>query len=89
MASTSFQPALVLPTPLNPAAKRVEIDEFIVDNVMTNLFLLALREMHDEKIKKASDPAEDWFSYYDVSGKQFLVFQPTITERSSNPRLSR
>ena len=66
---TASIPALTLPSPLSPTAKRVEIDEFIVDNVMNNLFLLALREMHDDKIQKASDPAEDWFSYYDISCK--------------------
>ena len=53
-------------SPLDPTSKRIEIDEFIADPVMTNLFLLALRSMQLQTIQKIED--EDWFSFYNLSG---------------------
>ena len=66
---TTFKPSLELPSPLDSSARRVEIDEFIVDNAMNNLYLLAMRDMQLEQIKKIDDKTEDWFSYYDISGE--------------------
>ncbi|KAH6671189.1 hypothetical protein B0J14DRAFT_670158 [Halenospora varia] len=57
--------------PLVPdAAKaRVEIDEFIDDNDMTNLFLLALEELYKEDATKSqAKKNEDWWTYYSISG---------------------
>lgn len=52
------------------AAKiRKEIDEFIDDNDMTNLFLIALLEMQQEdRKKKATDGTEDWWTFYSLAG---------------------
>lgn len=43
------------------ASVRLEIDEFIQDNALTNLFLLAL----DSLMK---DYGENWWSYYNIAG---------------------
>lgn len=68
MADT-YRPAFELPGLINPAARRIEIDEFIPDHAMTNLFLLALREMQDQPLKALSDMKEDdWFNYYNLAG---------------------
>ncbi len=50
------------------AKARVEIDEFLNDNDMTNLFLLALSEMQKEDPKKRSaQGSEDWWTFYSLS----------------------
>ena len=50
--------AFVVP---DSAKARIEIDEFIGDNALTNLFLLALEEMQKEDINKSvSQRNEDW-----------------------------
>ena len=46
--------------------KRLEIDEFLGDNDMTNLFLLALSDLQKEAPEKAGK-TEDWFTYYSLS----------------------
>jgi hypothetical protein len=58
-------------SPLDPSAKRVEIDEFIADHAMTNLFLLALRNMQLHKLQNPDK--EDWFSYYNLSGELVVI----------------
>ena len=63
MAQTRNQVATV---PQNAKA-RLEIDEFIADNDMTNLFLLALAEMQTED-KSKGGKAEDWWTFYSLSG---------------------
>ena len=50
------------------AKARVEIDEFLDDNDMTNLFLLALSEMQKEDPgKKTEKNSQDWWSFYSLS----------------------
>ena len=47
---------------------RLEIDEFLDDNAMTNLFLIALTEMQKEDPKKRqADKTEDWWTFYSLS----------------------
>lgn len=50
------------------ARKRKEIDEFIDDNDMTNLFLIALSEMQQEDPERKKDKNEDWWTYYSLAG---------------------
>ena len=51
------------------AKARVEIEEFLGDNDMTNLFLLALSEMQKEDPKKETKKnSQDWWSFYSLSG---------------------
>ena len=48
---------------------RMEIDEFVQDDAMTNLFLLALAEMQQEDPDKVTaDHPEDWWTFYSLSG---------------------
>ena len=53
------------------ARARVEIEEFLDDNAMTNLFLLALAEMQKEDPEKGSTKTsgtvEDWWTFYSLS----------------------
>lgn len=49
---------------------RVEIDEFIGDNEMTNLYLLALEALQKEDATKSTTQRnEDWWTFYSLSGK--------------------
>ena len=53
----------------DPTRVRVEIDEFLDDNAMTNLFLLALAEMQKEDpTKRKANGNEDWWTFYSLSG---------------------
>ncbi|KAH8657404.1 common central domain of tyrosinase-domain-containing protein [Tricladium varicosporioides] len=72
--------------PLVPdtAKARVEIDEFIDDNDMTNLFLLALEELYQEDaLKSQAKKNEDWWADYSISDKfaptQRAVYQKAAT----------
>ncbi|KAI9789436.1 MAG: hypothetical protein M1835_001679 [Candelina submexicana] len=47
------------------ARARVEIDEFLADNDMTNLFLLALEAMYPEDPNKSGE-TEDWWTFYSL-----------------------
>ena len=59
-------------------AYRLEIDEFVQNKQMLNLFLLALEALQDNTVLKPSTNAgeEDWekywWSYYSIAGKSFL-----------------
>lgn len=65
---------------------RLEIDEFIQNKPMTNLFLLALEALQDNRVlyqrhtKEAPSP-EDlekyWWSFYTIAGRPF----PSIATR--------
>ena len=56
------------------AKARVEIEEFLGDNDMTNLFLLALLEMQKEDPeKKTKKNSQDWWSFYSLSGTWFNI----------------
>ncbi len=75
----------ILPVSIQPTAWRVEIDEFLADTKMTNLFLLALEKMQKDglgmldarelEMKQASHgPLEDkdkvnWWTFYNLSGR--------------------
>ena len=76
---------IVLPVSIRPAAWRVEIDEFLADTKMTNLFLLALEKMQKDGLgmldakdlemkQQAHGPLEDkdkvnWWTFYNLSGR--------------------
>ena len=52
------------------ARARVEIDEFLGDNEMTNLFLLALEAMgKEDPAKSIASKNEDWWTFYSLSGE--------------------
>jgi hypothetical protein len=58
-----------LPRPdSGPKAYRLDIDEFLADNAMTNLFLLALSEMQKNSIKYAKSDKLNWWSFYSIAG---------------------
>ena len=59
------KPATMVP---EAAKKRKEIYEFIDDNDMTNLFLIALSEMQQEDPEKKKNKNEDWWTYYSLAG---------------------
>ena len=46
---------------------RLEIDEFLADNAMTNLFLLALAAMQKDSLRRTND-GPDWKKYYALGG---------------------
>ena len=47
---------------------RLEIDEFLLDNEMTNLFLIALTEMQKNSLRFYKDNEPDWLTYYSLGG---------------------
>lgn len=58
--------------PIVPDASkaRVEIEEFLADNEMTNLYLLALEALQKEDVNKSvAKKNEDWWTFYSLSGK--------------------
>ena len=46
---------------------RLEIDEFLADNEVTNLFLIALAEIQKNSLKLWNGKP-DWLTYYSVAG---------------------
>lgn len=76
---------IVLPVSVKLNSWRVEIDEFLADTKMTNLFLLALEKLQKDglgmldakelEMKEAGiGPLKDhdkvnWWTYYNLSGK--------------------
>ena len=62
------------------AKARVEIDEFLDDNDMTNLFLLALSEMQKEDADKGKD-SEDWWTFYSFSSTGSAIFFSVVLAR--------
>jgi hypothetical protein len=58
---------------------RVEIEEFLGDNDMTNLCLLALEAMQKEDATKSvAKNNEDWWTFYSLSGES----KPGLGHRS-------
>ena len=60
---------------------RVEIDEFIGDNEMTNLYLLALEALQTEDATKSvAKKNEDWWTFYSLSGRtnHYLCYKSLI-----------
>ena len=82
----SPKPATMVP---EAAKKRKEIDEFIDDNDMTNLFLIALSEMQQEDPNKKAKN-EDWSTYYSLAGfcHQDMWLKNGLTRRR-HPRVAR
>lgn len=63
---------------------RVEIEEFLGDNDLTNLYLLALEAMQKEDATKSTAKKnEDWWTFYSLSGEYSLskTAHVEITER--------
>lgn len=52
--------------PVQPHSSRVEIDEFLADAAMTNLFLLALKEIQEKPLEVTEK--EDWWTFYNLAG---------------------
>jgi hypothetical protein len=59
---------VILPIPVLPTAWRVEIDEFLADTKMTNLFLLALQKMQTDGLGTLENGKVDWWTYHNLSG---------------------
>ena len=60
----------------NDTRVRLEIDEFLADNELTNLLLLALSEVQKEPSKKELQDRgleEDWWTAYSLSSEHFLI----------------
>lgn len=57
------------------ARARVEIDELLADNDMTNLFLLALEAMYPEDPNKSGD-TEDWWTFYSLASMLLSFSSP-------------
>ena len=53
---------------INPKAFRLEIDEFLADNAMTNLFLLALEAMQQNSLATPESGKPNWWSFYSLGG---------------------
>jgi hypothetical protein len=47
---------------------RLEIDEFVGDNEMTNLFLIALSKLQENSLQTV-DGKPDWLTYYSLAGE--------------------
>lgn len=48
---------------------RVEIDEFLSNNAMTNLFLIALRELQKKSLEPLKENDPNWLNFYALAGK--------------------
>ena len=73
-----------LPRPTDGTkAYRVEIDEFLADNAMTNLFLIALKELQDESLTVPKTKESNWWSFYSLAGLLPNTRYPGITTDSS------
>ncbi|KAK3112691.1 hypothetical protein LTR53_010772 [Teratosphaeriaceae sp. CCFEE 6253] len=76
MAGTSTQQAqdanLVTAMPVKTGAQayRLEIDEFIQDNAVTNLFLLALNAMYKHSLYN-DNGSINWWSYYSLGAHSY------------------
>ena len=46
---------------------RLEIDEFLADNEMTNLFLVALAKLQQDSLREWNQKP-DWLTYYSLAG---------------------
>jgi len=60
---------------------RLEIDEFLADNELTNLLLLALSEIQKEPSKAELEKRkleEDWWTAYSLSSEYLLTFKQLI-----------
>ena len=60
---------------------RLEIDEFLGDNEMANLFLIALAEIQTNSLRQYQGKP-DWLTYYSLAGLFSCVFVPI--EKSTN-----
>ena len=56
---------------------RLEIDEFLADNEMTNLFLIALAELQKDSLRHWNREP-DWLTYYSVAGLYPWHLSPAI-----------
>ena len=54
---------IIVPLTPNSSRVRMEIDELLADNAMTNLYLLALEAMQTELKDK-----QDWWTFYSLAG---------------------
>lgn len=52
---------------------RLEIDEFLSDNEMTNLFLIALGEMQKDSLRKVNGKP-DWLTFYSLAGPKHTTY---------------
>ncbi len=59
---------VVVPITPEPSRVRMEIDELLADNEMTNLYLLALEAMQTENAKN-----QDWWTFYSLAGESPLL----------------
>lgn len=59
--------------PSQPRSSRMEIDEFLADAAMTNIFLIALQEIQMKPIE--AQEKEDWWTFYNLASV-FVIFSP-------------
>ena len=78
----------VLPVVPDAARVRVEIDELLADNDMTNLYLLAMEAMQQEHSERSvANGNEDWWTFYSLAGR--LASSPFVISNSDQSRYSR
>lgn len=67
--------------PFQPGSWRMETNEFLADGAITNLFLLALKDIQDKPIETLDK--EDWWTFYSLAGTYPILLLPQTTcERS-------
>jgi tyrosinase len=61
---------LVKPLPNEDGKRlyRLEIDEFLQNNEMTNLFLIALAALQKDSLRQLDNKEPDWLTYYNLAG---------------------
>lgn len=67
-------PNILTPLPSDgqhPRGPRLEIDEFVADNEMTNLFLIALWTMQQGSLT-TSNGKPNWMNYYGIAGEHTM-----------------
>lgn len=79
--SSRFQSAqdknIVLPIlQVNEKAFRLEIDELLGDNALTNLFILGLAEIKKDSIKDPKTNEPNWWSFYSLGAIHGLPKEP-------------
>ena len=80
----STNPYLLTPLPnASTRGYRVEIDEFVEDNEMTNLFLIALSNLQQNSLEPVTDPEgnniPNWLNYYAAACKSSVFPQSGLT----------
>ena len=78
---------VVIPITPDPSRVRMEIDELLADNAMTNLYLLAMEAMQMENPKRSGDTENRW-TFYSLSSETTLLMPILSLALTTLPRHS-